>query len=299
LQVFSNWKSSSRLALSAMLVVTAIWGWTFVVVQNAVAKMPVMDFLAWRFALAAAMMIIIRPNCFKGMTKKELGRGIILGCILGLGYITQTFGLERASASVTGFITGMFVVFTPLISWLFLRRRIAGKTWIAVVLATVGLALLGLHGWSMGLGELLTLGCALCYALHIVGLGEWSTQYDIYRFSVLQILVVAVITVVSAIPGGITLPPEPGVWGAVVITGVLATALAFFVQTWAQSLVIPARISIVMTMEPVFAGVFGVLLAGNTLNAQIVSGMLCVLIAMFMVQIDSVPRFLRFKKQDQ
>jgi drug/metabolite transporter (DMT)-like permease len=293
--VFSNWKSSSKLALSAMLVVTAIWGWTFVVVQNAVAKMPVMDFLAWRFALAAVLMIIIRPNCLKGLSKQELGRGIILGCILGLGYITQTFGLERASASVTGFITGMFVVFTPLISWIFLRRHIPGKTWIAVVLATLGLALLGLHGWSMGLGELLTLGCALCYALHIVGLGEWSGKYDIYRFSVLQILVVAVITAVAAIPGGITLPPDGEVWGAVVITGLLATAVAFFVQTWAQSLVIPARISIVMTMEPVFAGVFGVWLAGNTLNAQIISGMLCVLIAMFMVQIDSVPRFFRFR----
>lgn len=282
--MLSNWKSSKGLALSAMLVVTAIWGWTFVVVQDAIGRMPVMDFLAWRFALAAIVMIVIKPNCFKGISKAELGRGIILGIILGLGYITQTFGLAHASASVTGFITGMFVVFTPLISWIFLRRQISRKTWIAVALATLGLGLLGLHGWSMGIGELLTLGCALCYALHIVGLGEWSSKYDIYRFAVLQVTVVAVITTLAAVPGGITLPPDSGVWGAVVITGLLATAGAFFVQTWAQSLVSPPRISIVMTMEPVFAGIFGVLLAGNRLNAQIITGMICVLVAMIIVQ---------------
>jgi drug/metabolite transporter (DMT)-like permease len=265
-------------------------------VQDAIGRMPVMDFLAWRFALAAIVMIVIKPNCFKGISKEELGRGIILGIILGLGYITQTFGLAHASASVTGFITGMFVVFTPLISWIFLRRKIDRKTWIAVALATLGLGLLGLHGWSMGIGELLTLGCALCYALHIVGLGEWSSKYDIYRFAVIQILVVAIIMMLAAVPGGIVVPPDSGVWGAIVITGLLATAGAFFVQTWAQSLVSPPRISIVMTMEPVFAGVFGVLLAGNRLNAQILAGMFCVLIAMIMVQIKSITGFKLLRK---
>ena len=122
--MLGNWKSSSKLALIAMLAVTAIWGWTFVVVQDAVGRMPVMDFLAWRFGLAALVMIIIRPNCFKGISKKELRRGVVLGSVLGLGYISQTYGLAHASASVTGFITGMFVVFTPLISWILLRRQI-------------------------------------------------------------------------------------------------------------------------------------------------------------------------------
>jgi drug/metabolite transporter (DMT)-like permease len=235
--------------------------------------------------LAASVMLAIKPNCFKGLTWTELWRGVLLGAILGGGYITQTYGLVYASASVSGFITGMFVVFTPLIAWIFLRKNINTQTWVAVLLATLGLGLLGLHGWKLGTGELLTLGCALFYALHILGLGEWSAKYTIYRFALLQVMTVAAIALAAAIPGGITLPPDNGAWLAVAITAILATAGAFFVQTWVQSLVSPARMSIVMTMEPVFAGVFGVLLAGNELTHRIVLGMLCVLAAMIIVQL--------------
>jgi drug/metabolite transporter (DMT)-like permease len=281
-----NWKQSATLASLAMLLVTVVWGWTFVVVQEAVGRMPVMDFLAWRFLVAALVMIALRPNCWKGLTWQELWRGVVLGMVLGLGYITQTYGLRYASASVAGFITGMFVVFTPLIGWLFLRKKIEGKTWLAVALATAGLGLLGLHGWKLGTGELLLLGCAVCYALHILGLGEWSARYPIYRFSVLQVLTVAIIALAAAAPGGIMAPPDSGVWLGVGITALLATAGAFFVQTWVQSLVSPARISIVMTMEPVFAGVFGILLAHNPLTVRIGLGMLCVLASMIIVQIN-------------
>ena len=294
-----NWKNSPALASAAMLLVTVVWGWTFVVVQNAVGRMPVMDFLSWRFLVAALLMLAIRPSCLKGLTWPELWRGALLGAILGMGYITQTYGLVYASASVSGFITGMFVVFTPLIGWLFLRKKINAQTWIAVVLATVGLGLLGLHGWKLGTGELLTLGCALFYALHILGLGEWSSKYPLYRFALLQVLTVAVIALLAAAPGGIALPPDSGVWMAVGVTAVLATAGAFFVQTWVQSLVSPARISIVMTMEPVFAGVFGVLLAGNELTARIVFGMVCVLAAMIIVQLRPFARRERVQVEDQ
>jgi drug/metabolite transporter (DMT)-like permease len=285
-----KWKNSPALASSAMLVVTAIWGWTFVVVQNAISRMPVMDFLAWRFFVAALAMLALRPRCLKGLTWGEFRRGVLLGAILGAGYITQTYGLVYASASVSGFITGMFVVFTPLIAWLFLRQKINLQTWIAVVLATAGLGLLGLHGWKLGTGELLTLLCALCYALHILGLAEWSSKYGLYRFALLQVMTVAVIASIAAVPGGIALPPDSGVWLAVGVTALLATAGAFFVQTWVQSLVSPARISIVMTMEPVFAGVFGVLLADNQLTKRIFIGMLCVLAAMIIVQLKPFTR---------
>jgi drug/metabolite transporter (DMT)-like permease len=286
----SRWKNSAALASTAMLIVTAIWGWTFVVVQDAVNQMPVMDFLGWRFLAATLTLLVIRPGCFKGLTRGELWRGGLAGSILGLGYITQTYGLIYATASVSGFITGMFVVFTPLIAWLFLRKKINAQTWVAVALATTGLGLLGLHGWKLGPGELLTLGCALCYALHILALAAWSARYPLYRFSVLQVLTVAVITLLAAIPGGVKTPPNGDVWLAVGYTAVLATAGAFFVQTWVQSLVSPARISIVMTMEPVFAGIFGIWLAHNLVNARIILGMLCVLAAMIIVQMKPFKR---------
>jgi drug/metabolite transporter (DMT)-like permease len=216
--MLKNWESSPTIALMALVGVYAAWGSTFLIVQKAIGRMPVMDFLAIRFTVAAMVMIALRPTCLRGMTLLGLWRAIGLGVVLGLGYITQTYGLRYASATVSGFITGMFVVFTPVMSWIILRQKINRNTLLAVALATVGLALLSLHGWSVGVGELLTLGCAIFYAVHIVGLGEWSSKYEPYGFSLLQIATVAVIALVTASPGGITMPPDAGIWGIVAIT---------------------------------------------------------------------------------
>jgi drug/metabolite transporter (DMT)-like permease len=283
----SNWKSSPAVALTALVGITAIWGGTFLVVQNAVNRMPVMDFLSWRFILAALIMFLIRPGCLRGISKKGILRGIALGSVLGLGYISQTFGLLYASAAVSGFITGMFVVLTPVMAWLFLRHKTNRKTWFAVCLATVGLALLSLHGWSLGKGELLTLGCAVFFAIHIVGLGEWSSQHDIYALTLLQLSTVGIMSLAAAAPGGLKTPPDGGVWATIAVTAILATALAFIVQTWAQSLVSASRAAVIMTMEPVFAGIFAVTFGGNRLDARIIVGAICVLIAMFTVQLGS------------
>jgi drug/metabolite transporter (DMT)-like permease len=156
-----------------------------------------------------------------------------------------------------------------------------------VVLATVGLALLSLHGWSVGTGELLTLACAVFFAIHIVGLGEWSAKYDPYGFALLQIATVAVIALLAASPGGIKLPPDASTWGTVGITAVFATAIAFVVQTWTQSLVPAVTAAIIMTMEPVFAGIFGVVFGKNHLTIQIILGAVCVLTAMLIVALKS------------
>jgi drug/metabolite transporter (DMT)-like permease len=283
----ANWKSSPMIALVALVGVTAVWGCTFLVVQDAIARMPVMDFLAWRFLVASVVMIALRPTCLRNVTRLELLRGVGLGTILGLGYIAQTYGLRYTSAATSGFITGMFVVLTPVMSWILLRRKTNRNTWMVIALATVGLALLSLNGWSVGIGELLTLGCAVFFAIHIVCLGEWSSQYEPYAFSLLQIGAVAVISLIAATPGGITIPPDLGVWGVIGITGVLATAVAFFVQTWAQSLVSATRAAVVMTMEPVFAGLFAVLIGGNRLTLRTLAGAACILAAMFIINLKS------------
>ena len=200
----SHWKNSQVYALIALIIVTAIWGSTFIVVQEAVLQMPVMDFLGIRFTLAAIVMFALRPTCLKSMTQLGLMRSVVLGIVLGLGFITQTYGLQHTSAAVSGFITGMFVVLTPIVSWVVLKRKFGLKIWSAVALATVGLGLLSLRGWSIGIGELLTLSCALFFALHIVGLGEWSARHNAYGMAFIQITVVAVISMVAAIPEGIT-----------------------------------------------------------------------------------------------
>jgi len=269
----------------ALVGVTAVWGYTFLAVQDAVASMPVMDFLAWRFLLASVVMIALRPTCLRNVKRHELLHGLGLGAVLGLGYIAQTYGLRFTSAAISGFITGMFVVLTPVMSWLLLRRRTNRRTWLVVALATVGLALLSLKGWSVGIGELLTLGCAVLFAIHIVFLGEWSSRYEPYAFALLQIGAVAIISLIAATPGGIAMPPSLEVWGVVGITGVLATAVAFFVQTWAQSLISATRAAVVMTMEPVFAGLFAIIIGGNQLTLRTIGGAGCILAAMLIINL--------------
>ncbi|MDQ1705193.1 MAG: hypothetical protein QOF18_1559 [Frankiaceae bacterium] len=277
--------SPAAIATVALVAVTAVWGSTFVVVKDAVERMPVMDFLAWRFAIAAIAMALVRPSALRKLTPTARRHGVVLGLALAAGYVAQTFGLQRTPATVSGFITGLFLVFTPLCAGVLLRRRIGGAAWLGVTVAAAGLALLSLHGLSVGSGEAITLLCALAFALHIVGLGEWSTPRDAYGLAVVQLATVAVVSIVVAAPDSLRPPPDAGVWGAVLLTALAATAVGFFVQTWAQAHLAPTRAAVVMTMEPVFAGVFGVAVGGDRLTVRTVAGALLVLAAIFLVEL--------------
>lgn len=287
-----NWKSSRGLTIIALLAVTAVWGWTFLGVKEAILKMPVMDFLAVRFAVAAAVLFIIKPVTLFRISRRALWRGVVLGLLLGIAYITQTYGLRTVSPAVSGFITGMGVVFTPVFLWAVLRRRISRNVWIAVGLAFAGLALLSLHGWAFGSGELLTLVCAIFVALHIIMLGEWSSQQDTYELALVQVITVAIISLASAAPEGITLPPDAVTWSTVGITAVLATAAAFFVQTWAQAIISPSYTAVILTMEPVFAGFFAVVVGGDRLTVRTILGAICVLAAMLIAQLKTLHKSL-------
>jgi drug/metabolite transporter (DMT)-like permease len=269
----------------ALVGVTAIWGSTFVVVKDAVEKVPVTDFLTWRFGIAALVMLLVRPRSVAALGPAGRRAGTLVGVALGVGYLAQTVGLQHTSAAVSGFITGMFVVLTPLGSALLLRSRVPGSAWAAVALATVGLALLSLHGFSVGYGELLTLGCAAAFALHIVGLGRWASSYDAFGLAVVQLLTTAVLCAAVAVPGGLVVPHDASVWGALAITSLGATAVAFVVQTWAQAHLAPTRAAVIMTMEPVFSGIFAVLLAGEVLGLRTLLGAALVLAAMLLTEL--------------
>ncbi|HVY10950.1 MAG TPA: DMT family transporter [Mycobacteriales bacterium] len=278
-------RRTARLATLALVAVCAIWGSTFVVVKHAVERMPVMDFLAWRFAIAALAMVAVRPTAVRRLNRRGQRLGIVLGLALGGGYVAQTVGLQHTPATVSGFVTGLFVVFTPLCGAALLRRTVGPLVWLAVGLATGGLALLSLRGLSVGEGEAITLLCAIAFALHIVGLGEWSASYDAAGLAIAQLATVAVISIVAAAPDSLAPPPDAGVWGAILLTALGATAVAFLVQTWAQAHLPPSRAAVVMTMEPVFAGVFGVAFGGDALSARTVAGAVLVLAAMLTVEI--------------
>lgn len=269
----------------ALLGVTAIWGSTFVVVKDAVARVPVTDFLTLRFALAAAAMLALRPRSVAALGAAGRRAGAVIGVALGAGYLLQTLGLQHTSAAVSGFLTGLFVVLTPLGAAVLLRRPPPATAWLAVVVATGGLALLSLRGWRIGLGELLTLGCAAAFALHIVALGRWAGRYDAYGLAVVQLLTTAALSAAVALPGGLVVPRDGQVWFALVLTSLAATALAFVVQTWAQAHLSPTRAAVIMTMEPVFGGLFAVLLAGEVLGPRSLVGAALVLAAMVLTEV--------------
>jgi drug/metabolite transporter (DMT)-like permease len=293
-----RWWDSPAAAMLALLCMTAIWGGTFPVVKDAITPagpMQVFDYLAWRFALAALVMALLRPRSVARLGREGRRHGVLLGCALGLGFIAQTTGLQRTPSSVSGFVTGMFVVFTPLVTAVILRRRVSRNAWIAVLAATLGLALLsagtsGRHAaHASTLGLALTLACAVAYAVHIVGLGEWSSRHDSYGLAVVQLGTVALLCGLAAAlgKGGLTPPSDGAAWFAVGLTALAASALAFIVQTWAQSLLDPTRASVIMTMEPVFAGLFAILFAGESMSRVAVLGAALVIGGMLLTELGA------------
>ncbi len=275
-----------RWATLALIGVTVAWGATFVVVQLAVSQMPVNDFLFWRFAIAGVLLALVNPRALRRLSRTDVRRGLVLSVILAASYVLQTVGLRYTAASVSGFITGMFLVFVPLISAVLLRRRVPASAWLAVALATIGLAALALRGFAMGFGELLTLLCAVGFALHLVLLGEWSRSATAYGLTVLQLAGAAAVTGGGALTDGrIELPATVELWVIVAFMAVVATMAAFLIQTWAIPLLGSVRGAVILTGEPVFAGVFGVLLAGDEITARTAFGGACILAAMLLVEL--------------
>ena len=267
----------------ALLAVSAVWGSTFFLMKDAINRQDVNSFLFTRFALAVIAMIILRPHVVKHFSKDMILRGFCAGSFLGAGYILQTLGLARSSAAVTGFITGLYLVLTPLIASLILHQQISGKIWMCVGVATVGLALLSLHGWSVGIGELLVLGCAVAFAAHIIALSQWSKGRDAYALTIIQLATCAFWSGLISLKDGFQAPPDQGVWAVVIFTAIFASAIAFIVQTWSQARMSPTKVAIILTMEVVFAAIFAVAIGGEKLTLQIALGGALVLSAMLTI----------------
>lgn len=272
-----------KLAPWALLGVAAAWGLAFVVMKDPIAKQNVNSFLFTRFAVAVIAMIALKPSVLKKITPEIIRKGLLAGLFLGTGYIFQTLGLAIAGAAITGFITGLYVVTTPLIAWVVLRQKIDLYTWGCVVLATIGLALLSLHGWSVGSGEALVLVSAVAFGAHIVALGKWSNGLDSYAMTVVQLTSCALLTGVLAFAQGYEAPAGKSGWPVVIFTAVFATAIAFMVQTWSQAHISSTKVAVILTMEVVFAALFAVLFGGETIRAQALLGGLLVLAAMFAI----------------
>jgi drug/metabolite transporter (DMT)-like permease len=253
--------------------VTAVWGWTFVVVKNAIAEYPTLPFLQLRFILAFLVMAVLVRRL---PTRRELLVGLAAGSVLAIAYLTQTLGLSLISPGNAGLITGLLVLFTPLLDRVFgvpLKRR----TIVAVIVAVIGIGMLTGGPSGFGLGDVLVIVCAVLFALHIVLLSRWSPRLSAAPLAMVQMGACALI---FSAGGTWTLRmPSTDVWIAIVITGVFASALAFYIQTWAQAHIDASRTALIIAMEPAWAVAAAVVLAGQRFGFLQAAGAALVLAA--------------------
>jgi drug/metabolite transporter (DMT)-like permease len=255
-------------ALLLLLAVTAVWGVTFVQVKDAVAIYPLFAFLAVRFAIASATLVVPGARRVASLGRAGVCAGVLAGALIGSGFALQTAGLARTTVSSTGFVTGMYVVLTPLFAMLVFRTPIGRAALVGVALCTTGLALLaGVHAGS-AVGDLLVLAGAAVYSLQIVLMERYAPRYDAIALTLVEMLTAfAGLLVVALALGELSVPHGWTVWGALLVTGIFASALAFLAQVWAQRRTTATRTALAFSMEPVWAAFFGITLAGDQLGA--------------------------------
>jgi drug/metabolite transporter (DMT)-like permease len=262
-----------------------VWGSTFFSIKRILVALPVTDFLAVRFLISTVLLVAVFHRSLR-LSRRTWGHGVVLGVLWAGAQLLQTAGLDRTSAALSGFVTGLYVVFTPVLGVVLFRARVSRWVWVAVGLATIGLAALTLRPAAatlIGLGELLTIGCAVVYALHIAMLGRWSTPREAAGLTVSQALSMTVVFLIAALPDGITLPSTGVDWAWMAYLAVVAGAVALLVQTWAQAHLEPSTAAVIMCSEPLWATVFAVWFGGERPTAIFAVGALAILGAMWLV----------------
>jgi len=270
-----------------LLLVTLLWGSTFVLVKETLAEIEPYNFLALRFALASLTMLIVFRRHLTAVTHRELKAGAIIGLFLFAGYAFQTVGLQYTTAGKAGFITGLSVVIVPLATFIILRRKPSTNALLGVASATAGLALLSLReDLTIARGDLIVLGCAFSFALHIVMVGKFAPRMDAIALTTIQLGMVAALSgFVSPLFEHSSLHFSSKAWLAVLFMGVLVTPFTFGVQNVAQRFTSPTHTALIFAAEPVFAALFAYLLAGEVLTGRQLLG--CGLILAGMVAAEA------------
>ena len=274
---------SAVLPTVALIAVAVTWGISFSVVDGTADVLPSADLVAWRFGGATVLLALVARTA-KRLPAHLWMRSVVLGCLLGAGFLLQTWAITDTDAMMSGFLTGTLVVLAPLINWALFRERPNRATWVAVGIAACGLAVLSLRGTGIGRGEVVTLLAAAMWALHLVLLSRWAKAEHAAAIAFVQaatvtVLALAVVALQGAVTDGPLLPAPPrsgGMWLAVAFLAVVATAAAMVLLTWAQSRVSAARAAILLTLEPAAAAVTAGALGGEVGARTIVGGLLLV-----------------------
>ncbi len=273
----------------SLVAIALIWGSTFVLVKRALADVSTLLFLTLRFTVATVALALVFRKQFRGANlKQSLRGGLFAGVCLFSGYVLQTFGLKYTSASKTGFITGLYIPLVPLFASLVYRKTPRLMELLGVATAFVGLTLMtaGRELLAFGLGDLLVAGCAVAYAFHILVLGRYAGPANPGVLIVTQIGTGALLSAATfwwAEP--VRIVWSAGVWIALAVTSLLATALAFSVQTWAQRWSSPTRTALIFSMEPVFAWLTSYVVAGEVLSRRATAGAALIFAAILLVEL--------------
>jgi drug/metabolite transporter (DMT)-like permease len=291
-------KPTEFLADLSLLFVAIIWGSTFIIVKQSVENIPVFSFLFMRFALAGMLLILINAPKLKAIDKGVLADGVMLGIALFLAYAFQTFALTATSASITAFITGLFVVFVPVLSSVFLRKLPRQEAMIGVVFATIGLALITMQGkFLVSFGEFLALVCAFFIAIHIILTDKLSRRNDYGLLTLVQVNIVALFSLIFSLfldPRVIPIQFNNQLIFSLIINSVFATFVAFVIQTSMQKYTTPTKAAIIFIMEPVSSAFFSYWIGGELLTAKQYVGTSFILLAMVFTEIGT---YLKIKRE--
>ena len=277
-----------------LLSVAIAWGVTFLMVQDAINSTPVYAFLFFRFALATILMFFIAYKFLKQTNKKTILYGVILGVFLFSAFATQTFGLLYTKSSIVAFITGLNVICVPFLGYLLFKEHISKKVFIATIVAVIGLYLLTMSGsLTIGIGEFLTLICALLFALQIIFTGKFSKEVNVFLLVLFQLITVSFLSLVFSLTlDDVTfnLNYDYTFFKAVIITAVFATVYAFLIQTYMQQFTTASKTAIIFTMEPVSAAIYAFLAIGEVLSSIQITGAVLIILATLIAEI-------KFKKR--
>lgn len=257
--------SRPTLARAGLLGAAFLFGLTFVVVKDALASVPPLRFLGWRFLVGGGLLAVLALPRGRALWRD----GAAAGGLLLAGYVLQTTGLLSTTASASALISGLYVVFTPLLAAGL--RRTAPSPWTAggTTLAVIGLGLLTVGpDFDLRQGDLLTLGCALAFAGHIVFLSRTVHRHPVIPYTAVQLLVVAGGSLLASLPvDGVALPDRSS-WASILFTGIGVSVVAFLLQVWAQAQVGPAHTAVLLGLEPVFGVLTAALVLGERLPTR-------------------------------
>jgi drug/metabolite transporter (DMT)-like permease len=295
----------------SLLLVALVWGSTFVIVQNAIAVLDPFSFNSIRFSIAAVLLIIWlllfeRKQLIK-LNRKLMLSGVLIGIWLFVGYASQTAGLLYTTSSKAGFITGLSVVLVPLFSFLLMRNKPTQNAVLGIIIATAGLYFLTMtDSVTLNIGDGLVFICAIGFALQIIFTGKYSKNFPTLLLTIIQIATVALLSTISAYlfedwssMMTVQVLLDSDVVIALVITSILATALAFLIQTSVQKYTTPTRVALIFAMEPVFAAITGYIWAGDRLSYTAVAGCLMIFAGMIFSELPSHKGLLKSKEADQ